>query len=99
MCEYGGGLVFMSWRIVLSDGRLWAIGADGFCTVGYSPRLWVGFVVAESSMLVGELRSSAGEVGLGTRDWMTRGELSADVVVWVWGRCGGLVRSEVARLV
>ena len=47
----------MSWRIVLSDVRQWAIGADGFCTVGYPPRLWVGFVVAESSMLGGELGS------------------------------------------
>jgi hypothetical protein len=51
----------MSWSIVLSNSRLWAIGADGwsggFCTVGYSPRLWVGFVVTESSILGGELRS------------------------------------------
>ena len=35
ICEYGGGLVFMFWKIVLSDGRLWAIGADGW-SVGFA---------------------------------------------------------------
>ena len=52
----------MSWRIVLRDGRLWAVCADGWaeeevCAVGYPPRLLAGFVVAESSMLGGELGS------------------------------------------
>jgi hypothetical protein len=64
----------MSWRIMLSDGRLWAVGADGwsgrFRTVGYSPRLWVGFVVAESSILG---RGGGGAViGRGGRAWCTR---------------------------
>ena len=51
----------------------------GFSTVGYPPRLSAGSVVAESSMVGGELGSYAGEVGLGVRDCMMRGELSDDV--------------------
>ena len=33
-CEYGGGLVFMSWSIVQSDVRLWAVRGVWYCRVG-----------------------------------------------------------------
>ena len=87
----------MSWRIVLSDGRLWAIGADG----------WSGGFALSGTLLGCGLdllwrgpRCYVAVIGRGCRAWCVRlGELSADFVMWVWGRCGGLVRSEVARLV
>ena len=81
--ECGEGLFLKSLSIVLRDGRLWAIGPGGwlggFSTVGYPPRLSVGSVVAESSMVGGEFGSYAEEVGLGVRDCMMRGKLSDDV--------------------
>ena len=79
----GEGLFRKSLSIVLRDGRLWAICSGGwlggFSTVEYPPGLSVGLVVADSSMVGGEFGSYAGEVGLGVRDCMMRGELSGDV--------------------
>ena len=79
----GEGLFRKSLRIVLRDGRLWAICSGGwvggFCAVGYPPGLSVGLVVADSLMVGGEFGSYAGEVGLGVCDCMMRGELPGDV--------------------